>query len=126
LSASEIRDERPGLPGFCYAQARLHAIGDHEQNRSAQAPEDSRRRNQSDGRHLALRVWLGEPGGGGYASDLDLFIDYDPQTRFNAFDLIGIKQFLEGALGIDVDITTRDGLHPMLRGDIEESAIRVF
>jgi uncharacterized protein len=62
----------------------------------------------------------------GTASDLDLFIDYDPQTRFNAFDLIGIKQFLEGALGIDVDITTRDGLHPMLRGDIEESAIRVF
>jgi len=25
-----------------------------------------------------------------------------------------------------VDITTRDGLHPMLRTDIEQSAIRVF
>jgi len=60
------------------------------------------------------------------ASDLDLFIDYDMTSRFNAFDLVGIKQFLEGALGIDVDVTTRDGLHPMLRGDIERSAIRVF
>jgi predicted nucleotidyltransferase len=29
------------------------------------------------------------------ASDLDLFIDYDPATRFNALDLVGIKQFLE-------------------------------
>ncbi len=60
------------------------------------------------------------------ASDIDLFIDYDMASRFNAFDLVGIKQFLEDALGIDVDITTRDGLHPMLRGDIERSAIRVF
>jgi predicted nucleotidyltransferase len=60
------------------------------------------------------------------SSDLDLFIDYDVTGRFNAFDLVGIKQFLEGALGVDVDVTTRDGLHPMLRGNIEQSAIRVF
>ena len=59
-------------------------------------------------------------------SDLDLFIDYDPMSRFNAFDLVGIKQFLENELGIDVDITTRDGLHPMLRDAIEQSAIRIF
>ena len=63
---------------------------------------------------------------GGRGSDLDLFIDYDPNGRFNAFDLVGIKQLLESELGIDVDITTRDGLHPMLRTDIEQSAIRVF
>jgi predicted nucleotidyltransferase len=62
----------------------------------------------------------------GRGSDLDLFIDYDPNGRFNAFDLVGIKQLLESELGIDVDITTRDGLHPMLRTDIEQSAIRVF
>ena len=60
------------------------------------------------------------------ASDLDLFIDYDPTSRFNAFDLVGIKQFLEAELGVDVDITTRDGLHPMLRDGIEQSAIRIF
>ena len=62
----------------------------------------------------------------GRGSDLDLFIDYDPNGRFNAFDLVGIRQLLESELGVDVDITTRDGLHPMLRTDIEQSAIRVF
>ena len=57
---------------------------------------------------------------------LDLFIDYDRDSRFNAFDLVGIKQYLENELGTGVDVTTRDGLHPMLRADIEKSAIRVF
>ena len=60
------------------------------------------------------------------ASDLDLFIDYDRDSRFNALDLVGIKQYLEDELGVDVDVTTRDGLHPMLRTEIEQSAIRVF
>ena len=60
------------------------------------------------------------------SSDLDLFIDYDPNGRFNAFDLVGIKQLLEQELGVEIDITTRDGIHPMLRSDIEESAVRVF
>ena len=60
------------------------------------------------------------------SSDLDLFIDDDPNSRFNAFDLVGIKQFLEEELAIPVDVTTRDGLHPMLRRDIEQTAVRVF
>jgi|SRR5690348_11920456 len=60
------------------------------------------------------------------SSDLDLFIDYDENGRFNAFDLVGIKQYLEHELGLAVDLTTRDGLHPMLRADIERSAVRVF
>jgi predicted nucleotidyltransferase len=33
---------------------------------------------------------------------------------------------MEEALGLEVDITTRDSLHPMLRADIEAEAIRVF
>ena len=60
------------------------------------------------------------------ASDLDLFIDYDRDSRFNALDLVGIKQYLEDELGVDVDVTTRDGLHPRLRSEIEQSAVRVF
>ena len=59
-------------------------------------------------------------------SDLDLFIDYDQKSRFNAFDLIGIKLFLETELAMPVDITTRDGLHPVLKSEIEQSAVRVF
>jgi uncharacterized protein len=60
------------------------------------------------------------------SSDLDLFIDYDPNSKFNALDLVDIKQLLESELGMEVDVTTRDSLHPMLRDDIERSAVRVF
>jgi predicted nucleotidyltransferase len=59
-------------------------------------------------------------------SDLDLFVDYDPNGHFNALDLVDIKLLLEAKLGLDVDVTTRDSLHPMLRLDIERSAVRVF
>ena len=33
------------------------------------------------------------------ASDIDLFIDYDPNCRFNAFDLLEINALLEQRLG---------------------------
>jgi len=62
----------------------------------------------------------------GPASDLDLFVDYDPQDKFSLVDLVDIKLYLEDQLGVPVDITTRDSLHPMLRRSIENSAIRVF
>ena len=59
-------------------------------------------------------------------SDLDLFVDYDPKGKFNAFDLVDIKLLLEANLGTQVDVTTRDSLHPMLRAEIERAAVRVF
>jgi predicted nucleotidyltransferase len=59
-------------------------------------------------------------------SDLDLFVDYDPEAKFSLVDLLDIKFYLEDRLGVPVDITTRDSLHPMLRQNIERSAIRVF
>lgn len=59
-------------------------------------------------------------------SDLDLFIDYDAGRRFSLIDLVGIKQLLEEAMAVDVDLTTRDSLHPQLKDEIERSAIRVF
>jgi uncharacterized protein len=60
------------------------------------------------------------------SSDLDLFIDYDPDSRFSLVELVGIKQFLERRLGIVVDVTTRDSLDPLLRKRIEASAERIF
>jgi predicted nucleotidyltransferase len=59
-------------------------------------------------------------------SDLDLFIDYDSNKKFSLVDLVSIKLMLEDALGVEVDVTTRDSLHPMLREQIELSAVRVF
>jgi len=59
-------------------------------------------------------------------SDLDLFIDYEPGRRFSLINLVGIKQLLEETMAVEVDVTTRDSLHPQLKDDIERSAIRVF
>jgi predicted nucleotidyltransferase len=59
-------------------------------------------------------------------SDLDLFLEYDPAKKFSLLDLAGIKHFLVDELGVEVDLTTRDSLHPMLRAEIEKSARRVF
>jgi predicted nucleotidyltransferase len=51
------------------------------------------------------------------SSDLDLFVDYDPAKRLSLLDLVGIKQFPE---------EQHAAACPMLRTDIEQSAIRVF
>jgi predicted nucleotidyltransferase len=59
-------------------------------------------------------------------SDLDLFIEYDPAKKFSLVDLVGLKLLLEDELGVGVDLTTRDSLHPKLRDQIEGSAVRVF
>jgi predicted nucleotidyltransferase len=62
----------------------------------------------------------------GVDSDLDLFIDYDPRGKFNAFDLVASKRLLQEGLGVDVDLTTRKGLHPLIRKRVEAEATRVF
>ena len=62
----------------------------------------------------------------GPGSDLDVFIDHDPASRFSLVELAGIKNLIEDRLGMEVDVTTRDSLHPMLREDIERTAVRVF
>lgn len=59
-------------------------------------------------------------------SDVDIFIEAEQADRFNAFDLIDVKTLLEQRLDTHVDLTTRDGLHPRLRAQIEREAIRVF
>jgi uncharacterized protein len=59
-------------------------------------------------------------------SDVDVFIEPECADQFNAFDLIDVKTILEKRLDTRVDLTTRDGLHPRLREQIEREAIRVF
>jgi uncharacterized protein len=59
-------------------------------------------------------------------SDIDLFIDYDPRGRFNALDLVAAKRLIEESLRVEVDLTTRKGLHPLIRKQVEVEATRVF
>jgi uncharacterized protein len=58
-------------------------------------------------------------------SDIDLFIDYDPE-RFTFVELIRLRERLSLILGRPTDLTTREGLHPLLRQSIEAEAIKVF
>lgn len=62
----------------------------------------------------------------GPSSDLDLFIDYDAGQKFSLVDLAGLKLFLEDELSANIDVTTRNSLHPRLRRKIEDTAIRIF
>ena len=65
-------------------------------------------------------------GSAGPGSDVDLFVDYNRDIGFSLIELVGIKQHLEGRLGIRVDLTTRDSLDPLLRPRIEAAAERIF
>jgi uncharacterized protein len=56
----------------------------------------------------------------------DIFIDHDSRGKFNLLDLVDIKLLLESEIGLAVDVTTRNSLHPMLKTDIEKTAVRVF
>lgn len=58
-------------------------------------------------------------------SDVDLFVDYDPD-RFSFVELIRLHDRVTQILGRPADLTTREGLHPLLRSQIEAGAIRVF
>jgi predicted nucleotidyltransferase len=64
-------------------------------------------------------------GEAGPDSDVDLFVDYDPEA-FDFVHLIRLREELSLLLGRPADLTTRDGLHPDLRDDIEAEAVRVF
>jgi predicted nucleotidyltransferase len=60
-------------------------------------------------------------------SDLDLFIDYDPEAKVpNIFRLMQLEDEISEQLGMPVTITTRNALHPSMKGAIEREAIRVL
>ncbi len=58
-------------------------------------------------------------------SDVDVFVEFAPGTRLG-WDFAGAPGLLSEGLGRPVDFAMRDGLHPLLRADIEHEAIRVF
>jgi uncharacterized protein len=59
-------------------------------------------------------------------SDIDVFIDYDPEGPFSFVELVGLKDLLEATFNCEVDVTTRAGLHHRLKSSIEASSIQVF
>jgi uncharacterized protein len=59
-------------------------------------------------------------------SDLDVFVDYDPKSKFSLVNLSGIRLLIMDAIGCNVDITTSNSLHPRLKGRILSEAVRVL
>jgi uncharacterized protein len=59
-------------------------------------------------------------------SDVDLYIDYDPESAFSFVELVRLQELLADELKRDVDLTTRNGLHPLLRPEIERTSIKIF
>jgi uncharacterized protein len=57
-------------------------------------------------------------------SDVNVFIDKEPSRKFGFDEFMNIYFLLQ--VGGDVDYGTREGLHPVLRPDIEREAVRVF
>ncbi|MEQ1710164.1 MAG: nucleotidyltransferase domain-containing protein [Hyphomicrobium sp.] len=59
-------------------------------------------------------------------SDVDIFIDKDPEKSLGFIEFFDLEELLSSTLGTDVDLCTRTSLHPVLRADIEDSAIRIL
>lgn len=60
------------------------------------------------------------------ASDIDVFIDTDPEASFSLLDLVDVKYFLEDNLRCEVDIVTREGLHPHIKESVICESEQVF
>jgi uncharacterized protein len=58
-------------------------------------------------------------------SDVDLFFDH-PVGSLGLYELMEIKEAAARILGRKTDIMTRRSLHPLLRQQIENSALQVF
>jgi predicted nucleotidyltransferase len=58
-------------------------------------------------------------------SDVDLFYDYDLE-RFGFLQFMKIRELAPEIFGRPVDIMPRDGIHPLIRPEVERSAVRVF
>jgi len=56
-------------------------------------------------------------------SDLDLLVSFDAPASFDRF--MGLKLYLEDALGMRVDLVTANALRPEMRSQIEREAIHV-
>jgi uncharacterized protein len=57
-------------------------------------------------------------------SDIDILIDFDSKRGFFVF--INLKNYLEELLKCDVDLVTKNALHPALKKKILNGARNVF
>jgi predicted nucleotidyltransferase len=61
-------------------------------------------------------------------SDVDMFFDYSRNEieGMTIFRLMDIEDMASEILGCKTDIMTRDSIHPLIRQDVESTALQVF
>jgi predicted nucleotidyltransferase len=57
---------------------------------------------------------------------MGMFLSMSPGAAFGLRPYMGAFETLKQAVGENVDYGARNGLHPLLRSDIEREAIRIF
>lgn len=57
-------------------------------------------------------------------SDIDLLVELDPEHQVGIFAFMELKRYLEGILGLPVDLVTRDALKRQFQAQILAEAIR--
>lgn len=58
-------------------------------------------------------------------SDVDLFCDLAPDSKLG-FSFYALADRIAEVLGRRVELTTREALHPLIRSNVAQSAVRVF
>jgi len=59
-------------------------------------------------------------------SDVDIFFDSDPSVKVGLVEFGEVERALRRSLEVEVDLCTRASLHPVLKPEIERSAVRVL
>ena len=65
-------------------------------------------------------------GTAGSGGDVDVFVDLKRRAKFSLFDLMELRAYLSRILKVRADVFLRQGLHRVIRRDIEREALRVF
>lgn len=63
----------------------------------------------------------------GPESDVDMIVEFEPEARVGLIHFMRVKEYLSQALGgIEIDLATRDALHPALKNRILAEMRHVF
>jgi len=58
-------------------------------------------------------------------SDIDILAEFRPEAHAGLFELVALREYLEGLLGSSVDVITADGLRAWMRERVLREAVRV-
>lgn len=59
-------------------------------------------------------------------SDLDMLVEFEPETKIGLLEFIGIQRELSNLLGRPVDLVPRDGLKWIIRDEVLASAEVIY